>query len=78
MTFVVIAAEQEIADRLAEARRRLAALDAFRATRLLVQPVADNRPAAQRAVGRALRRALDVLDRPACGDVQREEVTRRT
>jgi hypothetical protein len=72
--FQVIVVEQEIRDRLAEAKRRLAALEVFRAARLKVQDVATKWPAAQRVIGRRLRRALDILDRPALGEPEMAEV----
>ncbi|MBI3078711.1 MAG: hypothetical protein HYY85_17275 [Deltaproteobacteria bacterium] len=72
--FLVMAVEPEIRDRLAEARRRLAALEAFRGTRLKVQRMANERPAAQHAIGGALRGALDILDRPAFAEPQRAAV----
>lgn len=70
----VLAVEQEMNGRLTDARRRLTALEGFRATRLRVQAVADHLPAAQTAIGRALRRGLEILDRPAFGDPQKDEV----
>jgi hypothetical protein len=69
---VVYAAEQEISNRLADARRRLDTLGVLRATRQAVQPWANERPAAQQAIGRTLRRVLDLLDQPAFGDAQKK------
>jgi len=71
--FQVIAGEQEIRDRLAEAKRRLDALHTFRTRRLALHELALDRPAVQRKVGETLRRALDILDRPAFGEDQKSE-----
>lgn len=69
---VVYAAEQEISDRSADARRRLGALEALQATRRAVQQWANERPAVQQAIGRTLRQVLNLLDRPAFGDAQKK------
>lgn len=69
-TMVLLGSEADIRQQLKETEQRLAALETFRGVRLDVQPCADSRPAAQIAIGRLLRRALDAVARPAFGDRQ--------
>src|SRR5439155_20344767 len=52
------------------AELRLSALESVHAARLRVQPAADGRPAVQLAIGRLLRSATDVLERPTYGEVE--------
>ena len=61
----ILSHEQEIQLQLSEATLRLAALEKLRDTRLRVQPAADCRPAAQIALGRLLRCASNLLERPS-------------
>jgi hypothetical protein len=44
--------------------------------RLRVQPVADGRPAAQLAIGRLLRSATELLERPTYGEVEQASLTK--
>jgi hypothetical protein len=73
-TAILLGREDDIRQSLKDADQRLTLLEAFRTTRIDVQRVADGRPAAQLALGRLLRKALDSLARPAFGDQQIADV----
>ncbi|MFO0017640.1 MAG: hypothetical protein ACK52U_13925 [Synechococcaceae cyanobacterium] len=61
--------EDEFKKDLQNTALRLSALKTMQDTRLQVQPLADDRWAAQLAIGGLLRKATDLLDRPTFGDV---------
>ncbi len=67
--------EEEAKQQRLDAEQRLAALEALRAVRLRVEPFAAGRPAAQLALGRLLRRAHDLIERPTFGQTQQADLT---
>jgi hypothetical protein len=72
--FPMLVREEEIQQRRRDSGQRLSGLEALRATRLRVQPVADDRQAAQLALGRLLRRASGLLDRPTFDQTQQADL----
>jgi hypothetical protein len=60
--FRVIAVEQEIRERVVDARRRLEALEALEATRLRLQLASIDRAVVQQRIGAGIRRALAIVD----------------
>jgi hypothetical protein len=70
----IILREEEIQKQQRDAEQRLSALESLHATRLWVQPAADGRPAAQLALGRLLRRASDLLERPTFDQTQQADL----
>jgi hypothetical protein len=60
--FRVIAVEQEIRDRVVDARRRLDALEALESTRLRLQLASIDRTVVQQRIGGCIRRALAIVD----------------
>ena len=74
LKFLVL--EDDIKLRREDVERRLAAIESLRATRLQIQPVAGGRPAAQLALGRLLRGATTVLERPTFGTPDQADVTK--
>ncbi|HEV2803600.1 MAG TPA: hypothetical protein VGW57_01595 [Chthoniobacterales bacterium] len=75
-TMVVILDEKEIEDQRQRAELRLGALESLQEVRLKVQPFADARPAAQLAIGRTLRQATDLLERPSFGELEKAALTK--
>lgn len=73
-TMEVIFHGDEIEQLRQRAELRLSGLESLRKTRLLVQPAADERPAAQLTIGRLLRSAVDLLDRPTFTEVEQAEL----
>ncbi len=64
----------EIEEGRKQAERRLLGLESLQETRLRVQPYAQDRPAAQLAIGRRLRRATDLLDRPTFAESEQADL----
>jgi hypothetical protein len=60
--FRVLAVEQEIRERVTDARRRLDALEALEATRLRLQLASIDRAVVQQRIGGCIRRALAIVD----------------
>ena len=75
-TMVVILDEKQIEDQRQRAELRLVALESLQEVRLKVQPFADARPAAQLAIGRTLRQATDLLERPTFGELEKASLTK--
>ncbi|HWM25393.1 MAG TPA: hypothetical protein VNP98_11250 [Chthoniobacterales bacterium] len=75
-TMQVILHGDQIEDRRQKAEMRLAALESLQAVRLRVQPFADGRPAAQLAIGRLLREATLLLERPTFGELEKANLTK--
>jgi hypothetical protein len=75
-TMVVILDEKEIEEQRRRAEMRLGALESLQEVRLKVQPFADARPAAQLAIGRTLRQATDLLERPSFGELEKAALTK--
>jgi hypothetical protein len=75
-TMVVILDEKEIEEQRQRAELRLGALESLQEVRLKVQPFADARPAAQLAIGRTLRQATDLLERPTFGELEKASLTK--
>lgn len=75
-TMQVILHEDQIEERRQRAELRLVALESLQAVRLRVQPFADDRPAAQLAIGRILRAATDLLERPSFGEPEKASLTK--
>ena len=76
VTMEVIFHGEQIEEQRQRAELRLAALESLQAVRLRVQPFADGRPAAQLAIGRILRRATDLLERPTFGELEKANLTK--
>jgi hypothetical protein len=74
--FAVLLREAEIESLRQDAARRLSSFEVLRSTRLRVQPVADRRPAVQLALGRQLRNAVNILERPVFRDAEQAEFTK--
>ena len=72
--FPMLVREEEIKQQRRDAEQRLLGLESLQATRLLVQPIADDRPAAQRSLGQLLRRATDLLGRPTFDQTQQTDL----
>jgi hypothetical protein len=72
----ILVREEEIQQQRRDAEQRLAALESLHETRLRVQRAADDRPAAQLALGRLLRSATDLLERPAFTQAHQENFTK--
>lgn len=70
---LLLVREEEIMQQYRDAEQRLSALDSLHRTRLRVQNVADGRPAAQLALGRLLRSASDLLERPTFDQTQQAD-----
>jgi hypothetical protein len=68
--------EDDIRQQQRDAEQRLIGLESLQATRLLVQPLGNGQPAAQRALGRLLRRASDRLSRPTFDPTQQTELNK--
>jgi hypothetical protein len=75
-TMVVIVDEKQIEEQRQRAELRLAALESLQAVRLRVQPFADARPTAQLALGRILRRATDLLERPTFDELEKASLAK--
>lgn len=72
--FPMLVREEEIQQQRRDAGQRLSGLESLHATRLYVQPAADDRPVAQLALGRLLRRASDLLERPTFDQTQQADL----
>jgi hypothetical protein len=68
--------EDEINQQQRDAEQRLIGLEALQATRQRIQPLANGRPAVQRALGQLLRRATGRLARPTFDPTQQSELTK--
>jgi hypothetical protein len=75
-TMEVLIHGDEIEQLRQRAELRLSALESLRIVRLHVQPAAHGRPAAQRAIGRLLRSATDLLERPTFGEAEQADLTK--
>jgi hypothetical protein len=71
MPFVVH--EDDVQQMRRDVELRLTALESLRSARLSIGANADGRPAAQLAIGRLLRSAMDVLERPLFSDADQAE-----
>lgn len=70
---LILFREDWIEKQRSNAERRVSALERLQLVRRRVQPEADSRPAAQLALGRLLRRANDILDRPTFDDARKAD-----
>jgi hypothetical protein len=75
-TMEVLIHGDEIEQLRQRAELRLSALESLRIVRLHVQPAADGRPAAQKSIGRLLRNATDLLERPTFGEAEQANLTK--
>jgi hypothetical protein len=73
-TMEVIFHGDEIEQLRQRAELRFCGLESLRKVRIAVEPAADDRPAAQLAIGRLLRSAADLLDGPTFTDVEQAAV----
>jgi hypothetical protein len=76
VTTEVIFHGDEIEQLRQRAELRLVGLESLQKTRLLAQPFANGRPAAQLGIGRLLRSATNLLDRPTFGETERANLTK--
>lgn len=73
--FLVLWHEEEFKIRLDDAGKRVDALERLRSMRLELQEIADGRPAAQLTLGRLLRCASSLIERPGFGQNEQTDLS---